>query len=447
VSRSFSQKGIVLPVIRHLDDASSQLSKTLERLSSGARINRASDDAAGLSVVSALEVKRRIFTRGVQNLSDGISALNIADQAASQLSEIITRQRELAEQAANGTLSGEQRKALNQEGQALRDEYQRIIATTSFNGINLLNGSSASFILQAGIGENSTLDVGILKTSTVNESFVQEVESVLGGISDIYMQSEVSFAMAGDGLTLMTFVFSEQGPGSQVVLTTNTYRHNGEELELLSSTPLGTGAVTNFDGEAGDMSFTFSIVSEDMFRISMIVDSNPWVDYVFELDGGVIKGVNQQAYTASGSALPNQLDFDFTGNGTLDSVSSSGPGNDGFSVTFNGQNEIGENINQASFSLLTSSQALSALDTLAEQSEKVADIRSRIGAVQSRIMTASNVLQVSSEQFAAAESRIRDVDIASETANATRFSIIQSSAAAVLAQASTSSNIILQLLD
>jgi len=449
LSISFSQKGVIQPIIRHLDGASSQLTKTLERLSSGARINRASDDAAGLSVVSSLEVKRRIFNRGVQNLSDGLSALTIADQAVSQLGEIVTRQRELAEQAANGTFSEVQRKALNQEGQALRAEYQRIISTTSFNGINLLNGSSTSFTLQAGIGENSTLDAGILRSSQVDASFIQEMGFALPEFYEVYNDSEVVFAMLPDELTVVAFIFSlPDVVGAEVVLSANTYRYNGEELELVSSTTLGTNALTDIEGQAGDLDFTFEMDTPSIFRVSITVNNNPITDYVVEVGNeGQFLDISQQSFTRSDSYLTNSIDFDLTGNGTLDSITSSGPGNDGFSVTFNGQNELIENINQASFSLLTRSLALSALDSLAGQSEKIADVRSRIGALQSRISTASNVLQVASEQFSAAESRIKDVDIASETANATRYSIIQDSAAAVLAQANTTPTIILQLLE
>ena len=92
---------------RRLADTSSALSTTFERLSSGQRINRASDDAAGLAISDTLRAKSRIYTQGVRNLNDGISLLNIADSAIENLSSIVVRLEELAAQAANGSYSGQ----------------------------------------------------------------------------------------------------------------------------------------------------------------------------------------------------------------------------------------------------------------------------------------------------------------------------------------------------
>ena len=121
--------GVVLPITlgsniaslgaqRRLANASEKLGSVFERLSSGLRINRASDDAAGLAVSSSLNAYQRIYTQGVRNLNDGVSALSIADGAIGQLSNIVTRQNELAEQAANGIYTTVPRSALDREAQA-----------------------------------------------------------------------------------------------------------------------------------------------------------------------------------------------------------------------------------------------------------------------------------------------------------------------------------------
>jgi len=104
---------------RRLGEADSALSKTFERLSSGQRINRASDDAAGLAIADDLKAKGRIYTQGIRNGNDGISLLNIADSAIDALTGVVTRIRELSEQSANGTYSNQQRAALDAEAQAL----------------------------------------------------------------------------------------------------------------------------------------------------------------------------------------------------------------------------------------------------------------------------------------------------------------------------------------
>lgn len=133
-----------------------------EKLSSGLRINSASDDAAGLAISESLKTDSRIFNQGVRNLNDGISVLNIADSALSSLSEINIRLTELAEQGSNGTYSRTQRQALHNEARALTDEYNRIIETTKFNGVKIFSGSTSSTLrLQAGYGQDGSLGVDV----------------------------------------------------------------------------------------------------------------------------------------------------------------------------------------------------------------------------------------------------------------------------------------------
>lgn len=135
---------------RFLAKAGEDLARTSERLSSGLRINRASDDAAGLAIASTLNTQTRIFTQSTRNINDSLSATYVADGAIVGLTDIVIRLQELAEQSANGTYSQIQRQALHTEGVALRDEYNRVVATTSFNGIKLLNGEGENLLVQAG---------------------------------------------------------------------------------------------------------------------------------------------------------------------------------------------------------------------------------------------------------------------------------------------------------
>jgi flagellin-like hook-associated protein FlgL len=144
---------------RKLDDATKRLQESFNRLSSGLRINKASDDAAGLSVSSGLETNARVFNQGVRNINDGVSYLNVADGALEELSNIVTRMSELAEQGANGTLGNSQRDALQSEVTALESEYNRIINSVKFNGKQLLSGTTTNTVLQGGYGENGQLAV------------------------------------------------------------------------------------------------------------------------------------------------------------------------------------------------------------------------------------------------------------------------------------------------
>ena len=121
------------------------------------RITRASDDAAGLAVASKLQVSSRIYSQAIRNANDGLSALNIANGTLTELSSVLTRLKELATQAANGTFSLAQRLALDTEANQLTNEYNRLVGSASFNGRQLLNGTFGSLSLQVGWGENAVL--------------------------------------------------------------------------------------------------------------------------------------------------------------------------------------------------------------------------------------------------------------------------------------------------
>lgn len=141
---------VSLSAQRRLAQASSRLSDVFERLSSGQRINKASDDAAGLAIADSLRADQRLATVAIRNANDGVSVVAIADGALSQISAILTRMAELAEQSANGVFSNEQRSALQNEFIALGSEIQRIADTTTFNGVQLLSGTS-TITLQIGL--------------------------------------------------------------------------------------------------------------------------------------------------------------------------------------------------------------------------------------------------------------------------------------------------------
>lgn len=142
---------------RMLSSHTKDLNSSFARLSSGLRINKASDDAAGLAVSSLLNTDRKVANQGIRNLNDGVSYLNIAESALNELTNIVTRIAEVAEQSANGTLGDSQREALQQEVSSLQNEYNRIIRTTKFNGNQLLTGLATNTILQGGYGTSAQL--------------------------------------------------------------------------------------------------------------------------------------------------------------------------------------------------------------------------------------------------------------------------------------------------
>ena len=143
---------------RRLGTASDALAATFERLSSGQRINKASDDAAGLAIADSLRADGRVASVAIRNANDGISTIAIADSALGEIGNVLSRLAELSEQSANGVFSTSQRSALSNEFTALASEIERIAVTTEFNGVKLLSGNS-TLTLQVGFESASTSQI------------------------------------------------------------------------------------------------------------------------------------------------------------------------------------------------------------------------------------------------------------------------------------------------
>lgn len=218
--------------LRSLNINKNDLSKTFERLSSGKRINRAQDDAAGLAIAKALEASVATLSQGVRNAADSVSAVNIAESALGRIGEIGTRLKELATQSANGTLSDDQRVALNEEYQQLKSEATRISETTEFNGKKLLaneeinvqvgnDASAGSRITVEGIdagglvqslGTEDILTADGAKTALENVSgFIQQTASARGKLGA--SQSRIQTAQENNA----TQILGEEAARSRIM--------------------------------------------------------------------------------------------------------------------------------------------------------------------------------------------------------------------------------------
>ncbi len=144
---------------RRLDQTGGKLSQAFNKLSSGYRINRGADDAAGLAIAESLRAQSRIAGQAIRNTNDGISTIAIADGALGEVANILARLAELASQSANGTLSTTQRSVVSNEFVALSSEIERIASVTEFNGIKLLSGTSA-ITIQVGTGSGVSSQIG-----------------------------------------------------------------------------------------------------------------------------------------------------------------------------------------------------------------------------------------------------------------------------------------------
>ena len=166
-----------------------RLTQSIERISSGLRINRASDDPSGLAIADSLRSDIRVLRQGLRNLNDGISLINVADAGMSQQADILIRMRELAQQSATGTLTNAERDILQVEFDQLRDEIDRISSATEFNGQKLLDGSLA-------VGAATPIIIHFGLDATANSFINLNTEADVGDLD--------AFGLGIDTLTIAT---------------------------------------------------------------------------------------------------------------------------------------------------------------------------------------------------------------------------------------------------
>ncbi|MDQ4419571.1 flagellin [Sphingobium sp. DEHP117] len=176
--------------------ASMQLQESMERLSSGKRINSAKDDAAGLAIATKMTAQIKGLTAASRNANDGISMSQTAEGALGQISNIIQRIRELAVQSANGTVTNADRLGLDNESRALLDQIDTIATTTNFNGVALLDGSSASVSIQTGINASDTVAVTLTNATTTNLVIKKAATQGTAGTSEIDLANTTNASAA-----------------------------------------------------------------------------------------------------------------------------------------------------------------------------------------------------------------------------------------------------------
>ncbi len=184
--------------LRNLTNATNDLRSSFEKLSSGKRINRAKDDAAGLAIVSQLEADTRISRRAIDNGGDAISIANVAESALTQVSDITTRQQELATQAANGVYSNEQRANLDSEYQALEQEKNRILSSTTFNGQSVFQGST----IQVGSDSSASSQISLPSVNASSllssGSSIASVDQARSALDDLKSKSDTTSSLRSE---------------------------------------------------------------------------------------------------------------------------------------------------------------------------------------------------------------------------------------------------------
>ncbi|AWW26399.1 flagellin [Acetobacterium sp. KB-1] len=409
-------------------------SKSLEKLSSGLKINRAGDNAAGLAISEKMRGQISGLNTASTNANDGISLIQTAEGALNETHSILQRMRELAVQSSNDTNTDADRGEIQKEINQLTKEIDRISSDTEFNTQKLLNGDKAI--------KTTTTVAGI-----TNEDQVSVEAGVAGGTYNVVATVTAATGAAGaiasgsafSGTVAALFNTSDLAVGSYNITIDNTAKTatltdvDGRLIESIDTT--GTSKVIggiNISGavaEAKDGALSFNITAAKQETIT-----------VKNAAGTEVKGINIEldydAATASGSVVvdaSNVLTFQIGAN----TGQSTTLGIDNMSAT-----ELGIN----NLDLTKQSTANSAIKTIDEAIANVSSQRAKLGAVQNRLEHTINNLGTSAENLTSAESRIRDVDMAKEMMEFTKNNILSQAAQSMLAQANQQPQSVLQLL-
>lgn len=419
-----NQNVAALNAYRNLSVTDGQLSKSLERLSSGLRINRAADDAAGLAISEKLRGQVKGLNQAVANAQNGISLIQTAEGALNESHSILQRMRELAVQSANDTNTAADRSQIQKEVDQLSQELSRIGATTEFNTKKLLDGSFTTAAFQIGANEGQTLNVSVgdmrgYTLGTAGQARAEQAATVGGGAETL-----------ADG--------------------TYTVKDNGGTLELFDSsgTKVSTAAIaagtitnnTNGTADAADATYAFGNLTDG----DTVVVSNSGTAASATV-GVTNSGLEAGDYTISAGkvldASGNQVGT-YDGAGTVNNM-------DGTAVAQFGA--ISGAATLAKFTVggvdvSTAGAASKAITTVQSAIDTVSAQRSTLGAVQNRLDHTINNLNVAAENLTASESRIRDTDMAKEMTSFTRAQILSQAGTAMLAQANQVPQSVLRLL-
>lgn len=457
-----------LNTLSSLNNASSAQSKSMEKLSSGLRINRAGDDAAGLAISEKMRGQIRGLDMASKNGQDGISLIQTAEGAMNETHSILQRMRELAVQSSNDTNTDSDRKELQKEVSQLKDEINRISNTTEFNTKKLLDGS---------VGNTANI-----KTNGHVLQPVQVVDSNLA--SDTYTITTAAAATVGADVKTNTtgidaaadFDFSDNTKVKGLELgdyklTTKDVGGGKFDFSLQDKNGVEVAKVAGVDIAAGDATLTNSAGSVTFtIKTGAAVQAgemsfNLNATYGTADDFAITNSAGTTTYTSAANLKITDSDFQAGGLGfkmTVDTALAAAGTSD--IVTNNSAltMHIGANQNQtmkvdinkidsnslgiANVDITTQAGAETAITSINDALSKVSSERSKLGAFQNRLEHTINNLNTSSENLTAAESRIRDVDMAKEMMEQTKNSILAQAAQAMLAQANQQPQGVLQLL-
>lgn len=478
---------------RNLDKSQGSLQTSLQRLSSGLRINSAKDDAAGLAIVDRMTSQVRGLNQAIRNANDGISVAQTAEGALQESSNIMQRMRELSIQSANDSNSSSDRANIQKEVSQLQSELNRISESTTFNGKNLLDGNFVTQQFQVGSNANETISVSIGSAAAnsmgANQAIGDATQDNIGtaaaaaadGTGGNGVNADAAFKITG-GLGTETLSIGGNATAAKIASQVN-----GETSKTGVSATASTNATIS-NVAAGSVQFTLAsrndagdvvgtakpisaviASSDDLSALRDAINAETASTGITATLNGAGDGIELSNQTGHDITIENATDGDVAGadvmdvdgvtladGGAEDSIVIAGKvefsASDAFLITSTDTDIMAAASTSSKLSSVadvdvsTREGANNALTVIDEALSFVTDTRADLGAIQNRLESTISNLQNISENVSAARSRVQDADFASETANLTKNQILQQAGLSILSQANSAPNNVLSLL-
>ena len=415
---------------RNLSLSGQSLNTTMQRLSSGLRVNSAKDDAAGLAIAERMNTQVKGLTVAARNANDGISLAQTAEGALGKVGDMLQRMRELAVQASNATNSDSDRLALQAEVKQLGSEIDRVAKQTNFNGQKILDGSFAGAVFQVGANSGDNVTLGALADTRST------------------MLSSVSYAAIGiDPLVNVdTSMDTTVTPPTGTVITEFASKISAGDLKIF---------IDGNDSEGNALS-----------QVSVDLEAIPAAESPQERLGQIVTAINNKSSDTGVTAYLTKVNGTESYNIEIMSSKLDGEGNpvaisfDAFTPELTGLDPDTIDISQdpadgaaqlnargiENIDVKTQAGAWVALKKIDSAIDQINGARATLGAMQTRFENAVNNIDIQVENLSAARGRIVDADFAVETANLSRTQILQQAGTAMVAQANQIPQNVLQLL-
>ena len=462
---------------RNLGVSQNSLATSMQRLSSGLRINSAKDDAAGLAISERMTTQIRGLNVAVRNANDGISLAQTAEGAMASVTNNLQRMRELAVQSANATNSSSDRAALQAEVSQLSEEIDRVATQTDFNGTKLLDGSFSAQAFQVGAnaGQTITIDsIASARTSTLgkfngvnvannavttpsNTPAAMTVTFTGGSLGTVNLGNVANDAKAiANALNASGIAGMSASADPAVATGTQAALSTGEVSEALSFTLNGTNiSFTSGTTQSGAQDALLAAVNAQSANTGVVATNTGAGIKLTAADGrNIVAGALTGATTWTAGELGLGGVLGATTAGTVDINYQSPSGNAATAVTVavaggftTGSQSIASTGTAISvIDISTAAGANTALTAIDAALTQINSSRAELGAIQNRFSSTIDNLMTNSENLSASRSRIMDADFAQETANLSRAQILQQAGTAMVAQANQLPQNVLKLL-